>query len=311
MGSPPNPTPGAGAPGAAPGTPAPDRGLTFDAEHGLTGNRYIQFATRNLNPPSQLYVTADDGLYVSGASVTAGATVTICAQLLLPDGRLAVNSYTVTPPSSGAITPYLFPLTEGYLFNVTAQPAPGVRRGQVWLYVALRRGSLQGGINLQTLLQDYVDAYSGPTWPGGAVRMSTEGSGLQTSVYTDPINPGLNYTFTVPAYARIIPRSVWCQFSTSAVVANRHPTIQFNDSAANVLFRDSSDFIQPASTTVTYSWSYALGTSQTSSIAGTISRALPQIVLEPNYQIYLWCISMDAGDQFRFVNISFEQWFST
>lgn len=304
MGLPPTP-PGDETTSAQP----PEVRLAMESEARLTGNRAVHFVTNRVQPPASLYVTADDGLYINVSNIQAGQTLTFAAQFLLPDGRLQPNVWTVTPPSNGAQTTYLFPLTEGYLFNLTCVPAGATRRGSTWVYAALRRGSLVSGVIVQTLLQDYVDSLSGATWPGGTLRSSTEGRGLvNVAIQSNPA-AGAGAVITVPSYARARLCSLVAKFTTDAVVVNRKPYVLIADPLGPVYFDVVEETI-PASTTLTVYWAIGLGWAQT--LANTIwqARGLPDILLNPGTTITAWASGFDAGDTVTGIVVTLEQWFS-
>jgi len=302
-------------PGATPDVPALDRtppleGATFREEHRLIGSRYVTFATRGLNPPSMLYVTSDDTLYINVSNLQANQNLNFAAHFLLPDGRLQPMQWTVNPPSTGAATAYVFPLTEGYLFNLTCTPAASTRRGNTWVYAATRRGNLQSGINLQTLLSDYVDSLSGPTWPGGAQRNSTDGPGLMVMLAAGGgPTTGANYIFTVPSYARIRMRSITAQLNTVAAVANRYPAV-FWYVGGYTSYVDGASGAVTASKQVWCSWAFGLGWAQESGPPLSLTRGLPDMLLNAGdtFQVGAW--GMQAGDQYLGIVLNYEQWFS-
>jgi hypothetical protein len=288
----------------------PLEGTTLSQERRLVGSRDVTFATRGLNPPSMLYVTADDGLYVAVVNIQGGQSITIAAQFLLPDGRLQPNVWTINPPATGALTTYLYNLAEGYLFNLTVQPVPNTRRGVTWIYAALRRGSLASGNNLQTLIQDYIDSLSGPTWPGGQLRSPTDGHGLPAIAYTATVPAGQQYLYTVPSYARIVIRTINAYFQASAQVATRQAYMNMLDNSGHVVYYDTVEATQAASAGVQYTWAYLLGINQTTVVAGSVLRSLPEQYLNPGYSINLGAINNQTGDQWQSINIALEQWFS-
>jgi hypothetical protein len=305
MGGPPTVPP---VPTETPETPQPG-GLAFAAEHALIGNRSVTFKIKEVNPPSYLYCTPDDGLYFNVANVQAGQTLTFSAQFLLPDGRLQPMVWTVNPPATGAQTAYLFVLSEGYLFNLTCTPTPSTRRGTTWVYAALRRGSLVSGNNLQTLLQDYVDAYSGPTWPGGQLRASTEGTGL--IVGSAPAAPaaGNPFIYTTPAYARTRIRSLSALLTTSAQAASRRPYVWLYD-AFGTIYQDSLENTVAASSNIYPVWAFGLGWEQTAQAATTETRGFPDLLLNPGSSVYFGAGALQTGDVINNVNLVVEQWFS-
>jgi hypothetical protein len=291
-------------------TETPDAaGVTFAAEHALIGNRSVTFRIKEVNPPAFLYCTPDDGLYLNIANLQPAQVLTFSAQFLLPDGRLQPMVWTVTPPSNGLQTASLFTLSEGYLFNLTCTPTPNTRRGTTWVYAALRRGSMASGNNLQTLLQDYVDAYSGPTWPGGPLRSSTEGTGL--IVGSAPAAPpvGSPFIYVTPAYARTRLRSLAGLYNASAQVATRRPYIWIYDASGSI-YQDELESTVAASTVNYPIWAYGLGWAQAAPAGATQTRGLPDLLLNPSTSIYFGAASMQTGDAVNNLNMVVEQWFS-
>ena len=212
--------------GAPPTTPSatppddqkPQPGVTEQIEHQMIGARDVSFETHRVNPPAALYVTQDDGLYVVVSNVAAGLSINLTATVLLPDGRVQANAWLMTPPSTGVQTPYLFPLAESFLLNVSVMPTASVRYGQTWVFVCVRRGGMVSGINLQTLIAASLDPYGGPTWPGGNLQHSIQGPGLlQFSPY-GAVALGTAFIWQVPAWGRVLMHPVFCQFNTSATV---------------------------------------------------------------------------------------------
>jgi hypothetical protein len=304
-----------GAPLTPPGSSPPGdvsqpAGVTEALEQSLTGNREVHFRTRSVEPPAALYVTADDGLYVVISNVAAALNVAMTATLLLPDGRVQANSWGMTPPSTGLQTPYLFPLSEGFLLNVSIMPTSSIRHGTTWAFIALRRGGLASGINLQTLISDYLDSYGGPTWPGSPQSHSLSEPGLIVQSYYGNLATGLLPTVTVNSWNRILMRSIYAQLSCSAAVGTRQVLLDMLDPTGNIMFRDMTEITQAAGSSIGYSWGLKLGTSQTAAAANYMCRSLPEVYLIPSSSIVVNCANMQAGDQFIKVCVNYESWFS-
>jgi hypothetical protein len=279
-------------------------------EHALTGNRRVHFVTDRVQPPAALYVTADDGLFVNVYNLAAGLTLNLVATLLLPDGRVQANAWNMILTSTGAPQSFLFPLTEGYLINATITPTASSRYGQTWVVVSIRRGSITAGINLQTLMSDYVDAYAGPTWPGSSIRHSIEEPGLMLTQYVAANPVGQPFTLSVPAFARIILRSIFTAFTTSAGVATRDLQLYLTDGSGNQVYSDVVEATQAAATTGFYSWGLKSGFAQTALTSSYMTRSLPEVYLLPGATVFLTALNIQAGDQFRFLSMYYEQWFT-
>lgn len=299
-------------PPGAPPTPPGDRAVSAaeELERQLIGARAIDFATRHVQPPTFLYVTADDGLYCLVSSVQPGLILNVTATMLLPDGRVQAGAWQMAPPSTGAQTAYLFPLAESFLLNVSVQPTTGVRYGQTWCFVAVRRGGMASGINLQTLISGSVSSYGGPTWPGADLQQSVAQPGLILEQYTDPVALGTNFVFTAPSFARVQVRSIYAQFITSATVINRSLLLSMADGSANGFYFEVTEAAIAASSTVSITWALGVGWAQTAVSQGAMTRSLPNLLLNPGWTLTLGAVNRQAGDQFRYVCMEYEQWFS-
>lgn len=302
MGSPPTPAPGQ--------PPAPDapQGLAAESEHRLTGNRAIRYLTDRVQPPSALYITGDDSLIVTAANSVAGQSLTIVAQELLPDGRVQPNQWTMTVPATRAAVTQLFPLAEGFLLNVSVTPTVvPTRRGQTWVSVGIRRGSLQGGVTLQQIIQDYVDTFTGAAWPYSTLHNSLEGRGYTQALVLGPGTPGAGFIVTVPAGANWQVNTLRAYFITTAAVATRQ--VQLNvDDGSNVFYQDMVEPTIAASSGLTVVWARLLGTGQTTSINGSNTRSFPDLRLLPGWRINLGLWSEQAGDVWNIVNLEVEEW---
>jgi hypothetical protein len=293
--------------------PAPDQPASFAEalESRLVGTRAIHFVTHRVQPPAALYVTSDDGIYLSISNLQPNLQLTITATLLLPDGRVQANAWNISPPSTGTATAYLFPLYEAFMLNVSLMPASPLRYGAAWCFVAVRRGGMASGINLQTLIADYLDAYSGPTWPGSRIRHTAEEPGLILTSYTATLASGVNFIFTVPSYARMLLRGITCQFVSSATVGNRYLALMLTDPALNAAYVDTTDASFAANNTVVIGWGLMRGGFQTAFANGWMSRSLPEIYLLPGAQIQLNMNPSLAGDHLQAITLYYEQWFTT
>lgn len=284
--------------------------LAFQAESQLIGSRMVHFRTRQVQPPAALYVTADDGLYCLVSNIQPGLVLNLTATVLLPDGRVQPNSWSMAAPSTGAQTPYLFPLAESFLLNVSVQPASGVRYGQTWIFVAIRRGGLSSGINLQTLISDSLSSFGGPTWPGSQLRHSVSDPGLILTQYTASNPAGQQFAFVVPNYARVKMRSVLFHYTAGAGVGNRNPTLAMYDASANAIYFEELETAVTASQTVILSWGLILGYAQTLTATLNAVRSLPDIVMMPGFTMILNAVNIFPADAFSGINLSWEQWFS-
>lgn len=280
-----------------------------DAEHHrLTGENIIRYRTTGIQPPSALYITSDASLIVTAANSIAGQTIVIVAQELLPDGRVMPSQWTMALPSTRAQTSQLFPLTEGFLLNVSVTPtAIPTRRGQTWVSVGIRRGSLNAGVTLQQLIQGYVDTMTGAAWPYSTLQDSLQGRGYTQALVLGNGALGATMYITVPAGANWQVNTIYAYFVASAAVATRQ--IQLNiDDGANVFFQDMVEATVTASQGQVSTWARLLGYAQTARVNGAVTRGLPDFRLLPGWRIGLAVWSMQSGDQWQNVTTEVEEW---
>lgn len=82
---------------------------------------------------------------------------------------------------------------------------------------------------------------------------------------------------------------------TSAVVANRAVSLDFQDADGNLLFRAPAAAVQAASLTVQYSfgWGYDAATN----LGAAQAAPLPDVFLEPGWRVVLTVGAIDVADQ--------------
>jgi hypothetical protein len=131
------------------------------------------------------------------------------------------------------------------------------------------------------------------------------------NIYTATVTAGANYVYTVPSYARVRVRAVTGFLTTSAVAGNRYAFVSYLDNSGNQIFVDETEAALIASKSCFYSWAYLFGWAQTAfTPMGNLCRSLPDILLNAGQQFCLNIDSVQTGDQYHYVNLTTEQWFS-
>jgi hypothetical protein len=298
----------------APPSDAQDTTLTEPVaeriEAQMIGAREVRFRTHDVQPPAFLYVTQDDGLYALVANVQTGLVLNLTATVLLPDGRVQANAWSISPAADGAQHAYLFPLAESFLLNVSVQPASGVRYGQAWIFVCVRRGGMASGVNLQTLISSTVDSFGGPTWPGGGIRQSVDGPGLIVTQFSVGTVLGQGFAFNVPTFARIMLRAIFAIFQAGATVATRYYQLYMYDSGGNMCYQDMAEPTITANGSLGIGWGLKSGFAQAAAVQGNMTRSLPELILMPGAQINLGAVNITPTDKFAYITWNYEQWFS-
>lgn len=309
------------------GQPAEGPDTSF---HSAAVPNIITFTFSNIAPPSTLYIQRDDRLHVKIKNSVAGMGYIISARLLMPIGPLPGQPDQPSPPEVvtaqqgrgwiNTIQQELFPtanrvpnefdiiLAEGYLIDIAVAfdgSLGTVNRGQAYITAGLQRG-VAGGFRFMQLIADSPGIDMDLGWPGGSLRAPTEGPGFIHTITVGNPAAAADWSFTIPAGARMKLRSAQAQLATSATVANRFPFLHLTDSVNEyALFTPSA--AQVASLTVVYHWSPG-ATQQAVISSQEVVATLSDMVLPPGHVIASTTPGISAGDQWSAIVLSVEEW---
>lgn len=277
--------------------------LTFPAE--------LSFARRNVQPPSAYYVTADDLLTVSTRNIHPTTRVELRARLLSARGGLKWLRYVHVPNTDRTLALQTFEMEEGYLLGVLVTPTAGdVRRGQCFASVYLSVGAAGPGVQLHGLLQDYVVSDQITGWPGGVLRHSVEGPGLQRRFTGANPAPGVDWAETVPAGARWKIVGVRVSLQCSAVAGNRFVSMVVNAGGVATVASNST-VAQIANALRTYSFqNQNVDAYETSPGVGPVIHVTwpADVVLSAGDIIQGTVFNRQAGDDFNQPQLWIEEW---
>jgi hypothetical protein len=269
----------------------------------------ISFLTKDVQPPSPLYVSLTDRLQFTVWNDVPFIELDFVGRLLEPDGSLKQIFFAVKPPTGNAAQFFYLNLAEGFMlsFSVTT-PTPGVTRGQCFVNVALVRGSVAQPLYSQALVQEYVSLNQAAVWPAGRIVSPLEGPGNFKSFHqtnlagVNPITVGVNAN----RRWRIISASMI--FVTDGVVANRVPNIVIKDVLGNVLWAQGPRAFQPASTTREFHWGRAVAPA--ADVSGNEVGSLPDGLELDSGGSFIWQVGaagFDPGDTIAEVDLYYEQ----
>lgn len=272
----------------------------------LTQRPLVSFAREGIPPPSPLYITPDDGLFVVVTNSAASQTVTLLGRILLPGGEVQTFQEVLTVVATRAIEEFRLPLTEGFLLNITAFPGVNTRKGQTYLRISMIRGSLAAGTVHATMVQDYVYTGHFPSWPVINQPHLVDGRGVIRAVTgTDPA-AGANIVETVPTNARWRLLAIDTTLVTSAVVGTRRPRLTFSNGTAFFISVPQPG-TQTASLTVTWRW--AVGSFVTTEISAAARfQGIPDLLLPEGFTIETRHEASDAGDNWGAPTLLVEEW---
>jgi hypothetical protein len=267
----------------------------------------VSFALRQVQPPSECYISPDDHLLVEAWNVLAGVALVVNARILKPDGTLIQNTWSYIPTSAGALNAWQQGLAEGFLLtlSVDSGQAPA---GACYVRVRLLRGAMPGLYPVsQTLVAGYVVRGSTLSWPYPRFVGPCEGPGRpRVIVGTDPF-AGLEILEVVPAGVRWKLLAVKARLVTDATAGNRYVVLYLDD-VAQVWWSSVPMVAQVAGSIYNYNW--ALGVdARTGPATGYVQDPLPdRITLAAGWRFGTTTIGKQVGDDWGAPVYYVEEW---
>jgi hypothetical protein len=195
----------------------------------------INYAVKNVQPPSALYVTVNDRIVAQAASFGIQPQQQIEIRYLLPDGSIQIQEEFITPGNNRTLASKSYPLTEGFLLSVSVAPSAGIQgRALCFVTIGLQRGSGSFAPDVYMLATGYTSVTAPLIWPGGRYEFSQQPPGwIQKDTVGNPA-AGTDWTFTVPANDRVRTMMVLAILVTSATVATRQAKLVIDDGVSNL-----------------------------------------------------------------------------
>jgi len=212
----------------------------------------IKFLKQGVQPPSTVYVTVNDGIWLSVASSDPGEVVTLFYRLLRADGDLVDGSVTSELHPAYETHTRVIPMAEGFLLSVSVVAKNAVTRGVTFVRVFLGNANKVTDTARYTLMSDYVTTEASPAHPNGRQLSPVEGPGNIRVVTTANPGAGVEWNIAVPANARWKIRSGLASLTTSAAVGNRFVLIDYFTGGSNP-FQGYADKVQAPSQATGYS----------------------------------------------------------
>lgn len=286
-----------------PAATAPDTNATI-----LSAASLIGFATRNVQPPSIVYVTINDFVHVTLYTSQPNVTVLLSYRVLRADGTVDYAQQQMMTTGDRLRNDYWFNVAEGFILSVNVStPNTGILRGMMWSAIAISRGEQATAIDTQPLISDYVVSGQSLGWPGGRQISSVEGPGLITMAQIPNPGPGVNLIVTPPANTRWRLVGVHFEYITAAGGVNRliRARLGYAGGLGPETYANTS---QAAATTITYnaaSWGY----SPTDVPGSLIFMSIPAgAYLSNNVQLDFIPNTIVIGDQFGTIFCAVEEW---
>lgn len=289
----------------------------------------VSFITKDLPPPSAIYLQRDDVLHVLVMNSFAGLQLAVNGRFLLPAGTTLGQPLQPDAPRVAAAqitTPLLIPftqtflptsdrsqnffaltLTEGFLLGLRVLAlGVGPKRGQTFVHVSIARGPVVTPFTTQTIMADYLVDNIGLGWPGGRIIQSTEGPGWMRSVAVANPAAGADFLTFVPNGARWRVVGAHMILTTSATVANRVSRSRFND-GANDYFDGPPNQVIPASQTASITWTPS-PTSAGANVPDVMVDLSDTIIATGGDGVGTSTENIQAGDQYSAIDLRVEEW---
>lgn len=262
-----------------------------------------------VQPPGAVYVTVNDTIQLRVWSPDAASTVNVSIRLLLPADQIIPIFGTVTVQTVGSVPKIVsIPGAEGFLLSATIE-TPGAAQGQCYVTLELVRGL---GTNDQTFGQLLIAGYPGASYrlgyPQSVPQSPVGGAGHVHTIggFSEP--PGAEAAQQVPAGVEWILRSFRVVFTTSAVVANRVPSLAIFNPAMGLLAVVPDPTPVLAVTTVSLTWGDGI---VNATGGGTHAMGfLADYRVQPGWIVTTQTAAFDPGDQYTGVFLTVEEFIS-
>lgn len=259
------------------------------------------------SPPTALYVSRDDRLWLRVRNAVPGVVVSVFARHVEPNGRVQLLRFDLTPASDRSESFATFDLGDGYLLSLAVVASAGaVQRGQCFVQVGLLRDAAAARVLSALLVSDYLASAGALGWPGGLIRSSLDGPGHM--IQFTPANPaaGADFTITVPAGARWRVNVGRLIFVTSAAVAARRMVLVLDDGAL-VYFEQDTFETQPASSSDSYCFT-AYGFLAAALVTLHMVPMPPDLVMPAGHRLRSVVQNIQAADQISAIHFLIEEW---
>jgi hypothetical protein len=244
---------------------AVQRTLSAWGKRALHPNTQVGFNTEDVPPSGGEFLTRDSYLVTNFFCNLGTTPLTVTAKILLPDGRITVNSWTYLSSAIWTKNQKIEALTEGFLLSlcVSLPSAAGIIvRGQCYVQVGLQTGAAVGTPVYRTLISDYLTTNYYPGWPESQPRASVDGRGWISTVTITAPGAGADWSYSFAASIRVALYSISCVFTTAVAVANRIPLFKIVAPAGSLDWQIASSVSQPASQVSAYNLAGCLNLSQ-------------------------------------------------
>lgn len=256
----------------------------------------------------QRYLRGEETLRLTVYNAASGVRIRMSGRRFDPSGALSSFSDPMTPTTNRVATVFDKPMVEGWLLSVAIRVDAGAPLdGQCFVVVELGLGLGAQFVPLDVLVSDTITAARRVAWPGSPLRGPLDGAGAVRAIAGTTPAAGAEITETVPTGARWELLALTARLTTSATVANREPSLFFDD-GATVYLGSPIQVNLTASTVWVVSWFQGAGVI-TANVSGTETAPIPTNVRIPaGHRIRTSSQNLQVGDQWAVVEYLVREW---
>lgn len=275
-----------------------------------TQTNLVTFASKDVDPPSRVYLQRDDNLVVTILSAILAEFVTVTARLwLAAEDRITTIQFQ-TRAVAAAYTPLtaFVNMAEGYLLSVTVNANSASQLGQTHCVVFVNRGNPTSGTNVNAgvLINGYVTNGEQASWPDSTPQRPGAENGSRRIIPVNPTAAGADWNFTVENGAMWEVISIVGQFAASAAAANRQIQLSLTD-GLRLLWNVPSNVNVTAAQVAQWSAYQALPPAGVPAL-DVFSLVPPRNMLRAGDIIQSSTANIQAGDQWSAVVITAREW---
>lgn len=275
----------------------------------LTQYPEVRFNMSSVQPPSDLYFSREDTLWVTSQNSNVATVVEVHGRVMLPSGQVIPFVHAHTPNTDRSAKTTIIAVPEGFLLNVfVKETAAGVTVGQCFITLGAGRGDGAARVDHTILIQGYVASSFSQGWPGTPPRLPTEGPGVIRNIIGSVPAAGAEFVETVPTGARWRVMAIKI-FLTSAVTAgNRRPTLVFIPNGIVGCADVPHPLFQGPSVTLAFSWASGMALQALVSGTSDITGLPSDLFFDQGSQFKSVTANLAAGDQYGAPFYTVEEW---
>lgn len=249
----------------------------------------------------QRYLTGSETLRLTVYNAAAGVTVAVSGRRFDPDSGISEFAHRLTPSTNRTASTLDVAAGSGWLLGLAVRVTAGAPLdGQTYAVVEIGSGNGNTFQALDVLCADSITAAKRLGWPGSPLRGPLESPGTLRMISGTTPAAGADVFETVPTGARWELLYFKANLATSAVAANRQPSLTFDD-GTNFYATFPAHTVLAASSNRNFYWSAGMDVKSAASATGHVQGIGAMPFLLAGHRISTGTISIDAGDQWSSV----------